>query len=85
MLFTHFGEKLAIFIDDIPSDVRLQIERQAFAKDKFLEAAGRDAHAGPHRSERGRVDLTIADADNDEVYLDVPGYENYFAEDALPL
>ena len=31
------------------------------------------------------VDLTIADADNDEVYLDVPGYENYFAEDALPL
>ena len=22
---------------------------------------------------------------HDEVYLDVPGYENYFAEDALPI
>ena len=40
VLFTHalFLVKgaLAIFIDDIPSDVRLQIERQAFAKDKLV-------------------------------------------------
>ena len=91
VLFTHalFLVKgaLAIFIDDIPSDVRLQIERQAFAKDKLVSRLP-DATLTQDLTETNEeewVDLTIADADNDEVYLDVPGYENYFAEDALPL
>ena len=91
MLFTHalFLVKgaLAIFIDDIPSDVRLQIERQAFAKDKLVSRLP-DATLTQDLTETNEeewVDLTIADADNDEVYLDVPGYENYFAEDALPI
>ena len=78
---------VAIFIDDIPSDVRLQIERQAFAKDKLVSRLP-DATLTQDLTETNEdewVDLTIADADNDEVYLDVPGYENYFAEDALPL
>ena len=91
VLFTHalFLVKgaLAIFIDDIPSDVRLQIERQAFAKDKLVSRLP-DATLTQDLTETNEeewVDLTIADADNDEVYLDVPGYENYFAEDALPI
>ena len=73
VLFTHalFLVKgaLAIFIDDIPSDVRLQIERQAFAKDKLVSRLP-DATLTQDLTETNEeewVDLTIADADNDEV------------------
>mmetsp|Transcript_12830 Transcript_12830/g.38201 ORF Transcript_12830/g.38201 Transcript_12830/m.38201 type:complete len:124 (+) Transcript_12830:450-821(+) len=83
--YTHLLFVLKVFIallcDDVPADVRVQIARQKFVRDKLV---ARLPDPTPHVKLRDvketPVDLTVADADWDEVYLDVPGYEGYGGE-----
>ena len=65
----------------VPRDVEIQIKRQDFARAKLvarLPDATPTVNLQEHDDDQP-VDLTIDDADHDEVYLDVPGYELYFA------
>ena len=75
---------LAIIIDDIPSDVQIQIDRQNFTEDKLIKQQIDDVievdEDGPDNTDDNAPDVTIFDKDDSVVYLDYPGYENYAKE-----
>lgn len=69
---------IAILIDDVPSDVQIQIDRQRFIESKLItKLQDPNIDIFDEDDESKGVDLTIYDEDDDQVYLDIPGYEKY--------
>lgn len=71
----------ALLVDDIPSDVALQVARQEFTEAKLIKMQQDDVlevddTAARDSNLRTIPDITIHDKDDDVVYLDYPGYEN---------
>jgi len=84
-----FKYLIAILIDDTPSDVQVQIDRQIFIEEKVIkkvpdpdlevfvpDLAATRKNDNNEANQQG-PDLTIYDEDDDHVYLDLPGYERY--------
>ncbi|KAJ8600325.1 hypothetical protein CTAYLR_000638 [Chrysophaeum taylorii] len=69
---------IAMLIDDTPHDVQIQISRQKFIEEKLIIGLP-DPVIEIFDDEKldAGADLTIYDHDNDQVYLDLPGYQNY--------
>ncbi|KAJ8600213.1 hypothetical protein CTAYLR_001924 [Chrysophaeum taylorii] len=76
---------VAILVDDIPRDVRIQVARQEFCEAKLIKMQQDDVieveiDEDAQRQSNQRIpDVTIHDKDDDVVYLDYPGYEDYMS------
>lgn len=82
----------ALFVDDVPNEVKIQIARQEFTQAKLIKNQ-QDAVIEIDESEeiatsskqKNIPDVSLHDKDDDVVYLDYPGYENYHREAAKDL
>jgi len=73
----------AVLVEDVPSDVMIQIARQAFVESKLIRSMQDDVievDGGTETPGNAQPDLTVYDRDDDVVYLDYPGYEMYAEE-----
>jgi len=70
---------VAILVDDVPRDVRLQLQRQHFIENKLLRLAHDDVievegDFAQKRNSDLNPDVTLYNQDDDVVYLDYPGF-----------